>query len=52
MLLEYTQPEIAIISVGADNPYGHPSGETLDRLQAIGSVIYRTDLHGTVTYRG
>lgn len=52
MLLEATRPKIAIISVGADNPYGHPSNETLERLLTIGSVIYRTDLHGSVTYRG
>ena len=52
MLLETARPKIAIISVGADNPYGHPSKETLERLLTIGSVIYRTDLHGSVTYRG
>ena len=52
MLLEQTSPEIAIVSVGADNPYGHPASETLERLLDAECVIYRTDLHGTVTYRG
>jgi len=51
-LLEETAPEIAIISVGENNRYGHPSPKVLQRLQKFGCVIYRTDLHGTVTYRG
>ncbi len=50
-LLDKTTPEIAIISVG-DNSFGHPAQEVLDRLQAYGCVIYRTDLNGTVIYRG
>ncbi len=52
MLLQQTCPEIAIISVGADNIYGHPAQQTLQRLEEAGCVIYRTDLHGTVIYRG
>lgn len=51
-LLEATAPDAAIISVGADNGYGHPTQEVLDRLKQAGCVIYRTDLHGTITYRG
>ena len=50
-LLEATRPEVAIISVGEDNPYGHPSQETLDRLEEFGCTVYRTDLHGTIIYR-
>ena len=50
-LLELTSPEIAIISVGADNAYGHPAEETLDRLRENGCEIYRTDQHGTVIFR-
>ena len=50
-LLELTTPEIAIISVGADNAYGHPAEETLDRLRENGCEIYRTDQHGTVIFR-
>lgn len=51
-LLIKTSPEIAIISVGADNSYGHPTDEVLERLRFFGCVIYRTDLNGTVIYRG
>ena len=51
-LLEATKPETAIISVGENNPYGHPAQETLDRLIEFGCKVYRTDLHGTIIYRG
>jgi competence protein ComEC len=47
-LLRAIRPRIAVISVGADNPYGHPAPETLDRLDAVGAVTYRTDVDGTV----
>ena len=50
-LLAKTSPEIAIISVGADNMYGHPTDETIQRLLEAGCEIYRTDLHGTIVYR-
>ena len=51
-LLIKTSPEIAIISVGEDNSYGHPADEVLQRLQNYGCIIYRTDLSGTIIYRG
>ncbi len=41
-------PEISIIEVGADNDYGHPHVEILERLQNV-SMVYRTDYHGTIT---
>lgn len=43
-------PKIAVISVGADNSYGHPTQETLGRLKAAGAKIFRTDLNGTVGF--
>ena len=51
-LLEATAPDVAIISVGAENSYGHPTRDVLERLKQAGCMIYRTDLHGTITYRG
>ena len=51
-LLDATAPDVAIISVGTDNGYGHPTQEVLDRLTKAGCAVYRTDLHGTITYRG
>ena len=32
----------------SDNPYGHPTPETLDRLQRTGAKIFRNDEHGDV----
>ena len=42
------QAEDAIISVGKNNSYGHPTWETLVKLQACGYRIWRTDMNGTV----
>ena len=50
-LLEAIRPQIVCISVGADNPYGHPAQEALDRLFNSGCTVYRTDLQGTITVR-
>ena len=50
-LLDAIRPEIAVISAGENNRYGHPAQETLERLAAVGAEIYRTDLQGTVTIR-
>ena len=50
-LLERIRPEIALISVGKHNSYGHPDPGTVERLLAAGTEVYRTDLHGTVTVR-
>ena len=38
----------AIISVGEDNSYGHPTDDTLSRLRDADVQIYRTDLHGDI----
>ena len=50
-LLTVTRPEIAVISVGEDNRFGHPSEEVLERLMHFGCQIYRTDIHSTIIYR-
>lgn len=41
-------PEAVMISVGADNDYGHPSAEALALYEGVGADVYRTDLSGTV----
>ena len=46
--LQAIHPEMAVISVGSKNTYGHPTQETLDRLRQIGAEIRRTDLDGTI----
>jgi len=44
--LSRVKPQVALISVGADNDYGHPAAETMTKLRAAGAQIYRTDLNG------
>ena len=46
--LKAVNPEIAVISVGEGNDYGHPHKSVLKRLEKIGTRLYRTDLNGTV----
>jgi len=46
--LDAVAPEAAIISSGAENRYGHPAEQTLDRLRKAGVKIYRTDLNGEI----
>ena len=47
-LLDALHPRIAVISVGADNDYGHPAPETVARLEESGAQVFRTDLDGSV----
>lgn len=39
----------AVVSTGADNRYGLPAPETLERLKAANVKLYRTDLQGEIT---
>ena len=46
--LAETTPEVAVISCGRDNDYGHPHDEAVKRIENIGAEIYRTDKQGTI----
>lgn len=46
--LKLVTPKYAVISVGKDNSYGHPTQEALGRLGSVGATIYRTDETGTI----
>jgi competence protein ComEC len=48
--LKAVNPELAVISVGADNRFGHPSPQVLERLEGLVGEerILRTDEHGTI----
>ncbi len=55
LFLNSFKPEIAVIQVGADNSYGHPppqnghpTPQTLERLQKTGAQVFRNDEHGDV----
>ncbi len=46
--LREVMPEYAVISVGTDNSYGHPSEDVLSRLYDAGCTVYRTDRLGSI----
>jgi competence protein ComEC len=47
-LMAQVRAPVAVISVGKDNDYGHPSPRALQVLQRNGSAVYRTDQRGDV----
>jgi competence protein ComEC len=49
-LLRRTIPKAVVISSGADNTYGHPSKEVLERLKPYNPKAFRTDRDGAITY--
>lgn len=48
IFLEAVRPEVAIISVGAKNTYGHPSRDALIRLDIVVAKVFRTDELGSI----
>ena len=52
--LAAVSPQLAVISVGAANSYGHPGSETLQRLATCGAQVRRTDQDGAlkITFDG
>lgn len=49
--LDAVAPSIAVISCGEGNDYGHPTAETLEKLEAAGVQILRTDLLGHIVIK-
>ena len=49
--LDHVRPRVALVSVGAGNSYGHPSGEVVAALLARGVLVARTDQLGTIVVR-
>ena len=47
--LNLVKPQIALIGVGKNNSFGHPNKVTLDKLNNLGTKIFRTDLSGEIT---
>jgi competence protein ComEC len=48
-LLDAWRPQIAVISCGRGNTFGHPAPEVVSRLERTGSDIYRTDRDGQIS---
>ncbi len=46
--IEAVSPKAALIGVGKNNTYGHPSDEAIERLEAGGAGVFRTDLDGAI----
>lgn len=52
LLLARTRPDVALVSLGRRNRYGHPSAEVISLLERRGVEIWRTDQRGTVRVLG
>jgi competence protein ComEC len=50
-LMKALSAQIALISVGAKNPYGHPAKESIDSLTRLGTQVFRTDTDGAIAVR-
>src|SRR6185369_198848 len=48
-LLDGWRPQLAIVSCGRGNRFGHPAPEVIARLESIGAQVFRTDRDGEVT---
>ena len=50
-LLDAVRPRLALVSVGAQNSYGHPDAGVMRALRAAGAGVLRTDQLGSVVLR-
>ena len=50
--LQAVSPSVIVVSCGQDNSYGHPHREPMERFEAVGAEIWRTDQDGTVVVTG
>lgn len=50
-LVSLCRPQVAVISCGKNNTYGHPHAEVLQRLADVQAAVYRTDAYGQVRMR-
>lgn len=48
LLLDAWRPQLAVISAGRGNSFGHPVPEVLERLASVGARVLRTDRHGQI----
>ncbi|MFE1175881.1 ComEC/Rec2 family competence protein [Streptomyces sp. NPDC058773] len=51
-LIHRLAPRLALVSCGADNPYGHPAPRTIEALRAQGARVLRTDTDGAIAVLG
>ena len=49
--LQQVAPQYAVVSVGADNRFGHPAQETLQRIRQLPALLLRTDQDGAIVFR-
>lgn len=47
--IEEIKPNISLIGVGKNNKFGHPNDNVIERLENLGSKVYRTDKNGEVS---
>lgn len=48
--LNYLNPDYTVFSCGKGNSYGHPHQSAMDNVTSVGSLIYRTDMQGNVSF--
>ena len=51
-LVEQMHPDVALVSVGSGNSYGHPTKRAMETLALLGSKVLRTDLDGAIAISG